>query len=78
MTVQAGDRDNNRIRTVDEYLQARRENIGARFAFDLGGLNLSIPDHAFYHPMIRELEYMIADLLTLNNVRLVVCFLFSM
>ena len=33
-----------------------------------GELHLSIPDEAFYHPVIKELEYLIADLIILDNV----------
>ncbi|KAI0777943.1 isoprenoid synthase domain-containing protein [Irpex lacteus] len=61
--VQASDRDNDKIRTVDEYFQTRRENIGARPSYVPGELHLSIPDYAFYHPVMKELEYLIADLI---------------
>lgn len=67
--VQASDRDSDKIRTVDEYFQTRRENIGARPSYVPGELHLSIPDYAFYHPVMKELEYLIADLIILDNVR---------
>ena len=66
--TQAEDRDNDTHRTIDTYLQTRRENIGARPSYVPGELHLSIPDEAFYHPVIKELEYLIADLIILDNV----------
>jgi Delta6-protoilludene synthase len=54
--------------TIEEYMRTRRENIGARPSFVLGELHLSIPDYAFRHPVIKELEYLIADLIILDNV----------
>ena len=65
--TQAEDRDSDTIRTIDTYLQTRRENIGARPSYVPGELHLSIPDEAFYHPVIKELEYLIADLIILDN-----------
>lgn len=64
---QAEDRDNDTIRTIDTYLQNRRQNIGARPSYVPGELHLSIPDEAFYHPVLKELEYLIADLIILDN-----------
>ena len=54
--AQAEDRDNNTIRTIDSYLENRRQNIGARPSYVPGELHLSLPDEAFYHPVIKELE----------------------
>ncbi|RPD67494.1 terpenoid synthase [Lentinus tigrinus ALCF2SS1-7] len=65
--VQAEDRDNDTIRTIDSYLETRRQNIGARPSYVPGELHLSIPDEAFYHPVIKELEYLCADLIILDN-----------
>jgi hypothetical protein len=67
---QAEDRDNDTIRTVDEYLKTRRENIGARPSYAPAELGLDLPDEAFYHPVIVELSYHIADLILLDNVRI--------
>ena len=66
--TQAEDRDNDTIRTVDKYFETRRENIGARPSYGPGELHLSIPDEAFYHPIVKELEYLIADLIIIDNV----------
>ncbi|KAI0695236.1 isoprenoid synthase domain-containing protein [Cytidiella melzeri] len=67
VVVQAGDRDNDTFRTVETYMHTRRQNIGARPSYVPGELHLSIPDYAFYHPVIKELEYLIADLIILDN-----------
>ncbi|OSX64651.1 hypothetical protein POSPLADRAFT_1133971 [Postia placenta MAD-698-R-SB12] len=64
---QAVDRDNNYIRTVDSYLKTRRENIGARPSYFPAELGLNLPDEAFYHPVVTELSYNIADLIILDN-----------
>lgn len=66
--VQAEDRDTDTFRTIESYLETRRENIGARPSFAMGELQLSIPDEAFYHPVMKELEYLCADLMLIDNV----------
>jgi hypothetical protein len=66
--VQAADRDDDKVRTVEEYMHTRRQNIGARPSYVPGELHLSIPDYAFYHSVIKELEYLVADLIILDNV----------
>ncbi|KZT23360.1 terpenoid synthase [Neolentinus lepideus HHB14362 ss-1] len=67
VVIQAKDRDTDTIRTIDSYLKMRRENIGARPSYVPGELHLNLPDEAFYHPVIKELEYHIADLIILDN-----------
>ena len=66
---QAYDRDNNVIRSIDTYFENRRQNIGARPSYVPMELDLNLPDHVFYHPVIEELSYYIADLIILDNVR---------
>ena len=65
---QAQDRDNNVIRSIDSYFENRRQNIGARPSYVPIELGLNLPDHVFYHPVIEELSYYIADLIILDNV----------
>ena len=65
---QADDRDNNVIRSIDSYFENRRQNIGARPSYVPMELDLNLPDHVFYHPVIEELSYYIADLVIVNNV----------
>ncbi|KAJ7137759.1 isoprenoid synthase domain-containing protein [Mycena epipterygia] len=64
---QAEDRDSDTVLTVDSYLKTRRQNIGARPSYVPGELHLDLPDEAFYHPVIKELEYEIAELIILDN-----------
>jgi len=64
---QAADRDNDTIRSIDSYFKTRRENIGARPSYVPAELGLDIPDEAFYHPVITELSYYIAELIILDN-----------
>jgi hypothetical protein len=66
---QAEDRDNRKILSIDEYLATRRQNIGIRPSFVPGELHLTLPDAAFYHPVVKELEYLVADLIIIDNVR---------
>ena len=68
MVAQAEDRGNRTEPSVREYLARRRESMGGRPAFVLGVLHLSIPDEAFNHPVIKELENAILDLIIVDNV----------
>ena len=65
---QAYDRDNNVIRSINSYFENRRHNIGVLPSYVLMELDLNLPDHIFYHPVIEELSYYIADLVILDNV----------
>ncbi|KAI0089631.1 isoprenoid synthase domain-containing protein [Irpex rosettiformis] len=67
VVIQAGDRDQNRIRTAEEYFETRSNNIGTRPSFAIGELHLSIPDYVFYHPTIKELEFLSSCLVALDN-----------
>lgn len=68
VVTQAEDRDKDTYRTVEAYIQHRRENTGARPTYALSELHLNIPDYAFYHPVVQELTYHITDLVMLDNV----------
>ena len=68
IVAQAEDRGNCTKLSVRKYLARRRENVGGRPAFVLGVLHLSIPDEAFNHPVIKELENAILDLIIVDNV----------
>lgn len=65
---QAADRDSDKLRTIDEYLLNRRENIGARPSYVPMELDLNLVDEVFYHPVLVELSVYIADLIILDNV----------
>ncbi|KAH9478062.1 Delta(6)-protoilludene synthase [Psilocybe cubensis] len=67
---QAAHRDNSRyICTVEEYMVARRDNIGASpcYAFLEMSLNLNIPSHIMQHPVIARLERDTTDMILLLN-----------
>ena len=68
IVAQAEDRGNRTELSVREYLALRREDVGGRPAFVLGVLHLSIPNEAFNHPVIKELENAILDLIIVDNV----------
>ena len=67
---QALDRDTNKIRTVEEYFEMRRENIGSRPSYLLAVMDSDIPDEAFYHPNVVALSNLTDELLALGNVSL--------
>ena len=68
VATEAEDRDNTILHDIDSYLTFRRRNIGIRSSFMPGELQLSLPDEVYYHPIIRELKDLIADLVLLDNV----------
>jgi len=65
---QAADRDNDTIRTIDSYIQYRRDTIGAKPAYGPLELELDLPDEVFYHPTIVELTDYITDMIFIDNV----------
>jgi len=73
--VQAQDRDNDTFRTVDEYLEMRRQNIGSLPSFDICSLAFNLPDEAFYHPVITQMRQHLTDLILIDNVSLLAVFL---
>ncbi|KAJ7240251.1 isoprenoid synthase domain-containing protein [Mycena rebaudengoi] len=67
LVVQAEGRAFDTFLTVNSYLQIRRQNIGARPSYVPGELHLDFPDEVFYHPVVKELESYITDLIILDN-----------
>ena len=68
VATQAEDRDNTTLHDIDSYLALRRGDAGVRPSFMPGELHLSLPDEAFYHPIIKEIEDLVVDLIILDNV----------
>jgi len=64
----AQDRENDIVPPLEGYLEMRRPNVGGRSLFFIGEMGFNIPDEAYYHSVIRELQDLTADLLTLDNV----------
>jgi Delta6-protoilludene synthase len=65
---QAADRTHKYIRTVDEYLEIRRDTIGAKPSFAILETGLNLPDEAVRHPIINELSIVAIDMILLGNV----------
>ncbi|KAM5542485.1 hypothetical protein V8D89_003944 [Ganoderma adspersum] len=65
--MHAEDREKQIIRTVDTYMETRRKDCSVRLCFSPLELHLSIPDEAFYHPVVRELQDASIDLVVLDN-----------
>ena len=66
---QAEDRDNKHIRTVESYLEVRRDTIGAKPSFALLELEMDLPDDVFNHPTLEKLRMLVVDMLCIGNVR---------
>ncbi|KAM5541550.1 hypothetical protein V8D89_004740 [Ganoderma adspersum] len=64
---QARDREGQRARTIEEYTAVRRLTIGAEPCYALAELELSLPQEAYDHPLIKQLRTDITDMLTLDN-----------
>jgi hypothetical protein len=68
--VHAQHRDRDIVQTVEEYLgPIRRNDVGARSIFFSGEIALNVPDEAYYHPIIKELQDLSLDMVTIDNVR---------
>lgn len=69
---EAKDRVNDGVdlNTVEEYLSKRRLSGGGGPSFVALELHLDLPDEAFYHPAIREMQLLGADMIMVDNVSL--------
>ena len=65
---QAKDREGNRVRTIEEYMAVRRLTIGAEPSFTLAALGLSLPQDIYEHPLVKELEMDVIDMIIYDNV----------
>ncbi|KAH9006423.1 terpenoid synthase [Lactarius hatsudake] len=64
---QAADRTHKHIRSIQEYLEVRRDTIGAKPSFAILELDMNIPDQAIHHPVIEELTILTIDMILLGN-----------
>ncbi|KZV73684.1 terpenoid synthase [Peniophora sp. CONT] len=64
---EAEDRQNDYIRTVDEYLVVRRDTSGVKPCFAIIELGLSLPQEVVDHPVIKEMEILGTDMILLFN-----------
>jgi hypothetical protein len=65
---QARDRDECRVRSIRDYVNARRDNVAAYPSFALCLRQLSLPDEVLDSPEIRRMETWANDLILLANV----------
>ena len=65
---QAEDRDSLMIRSIDAYMLIFRQDRAVHACFMPGELHLSIPDEAFYHPVVKDLQEAIINTIVLDNV----------
>ena len=56
------------MRTVEEYMEVRRLTIGAEPCYALAALGLSLTQEVHDHPLLRELQSDVADILIYDNV----------
>ena len=64
----ARDRDNDTVAPFEGFLEMRRTNTTGRSMFFLGEMGLNIPDEAYYHPVVRELQNCTSDMIGIENV----------
>jgi len=64
---QAEDRTQNHIRTLDSYLDVRRDTIGAKPSFAILELEMDLPDDVFNHPTLENLRTWVIDMLCIGN-----------
>lgn len=65
---QAGDRECNRVRCVDDYFTVRRHTLGLLPCLDMLQLGMDLPDSVVNHPQVEELTTIAIDMLIIENV----------
>ena len=70
--VHSRDRTNNVISPFEGFIEYRRPNTSAKSMFFMGELGLNIPDEAYYHPIIREIQNCAIDLIAIDNVSCII------
>jgi len=63
---QATDRDEDKYRTMEEYLRRRRQNVGTRPSCVPLELGLNSLDEVFYHPVLVELTDYIVEIIIID------------
>ena len=71
VTEEASDRDNNRIRQVDDYLRLRRATSAGRPTLALVEFGLEIPEDVMQHEVVKEMRDITVDLIIFVNVRMI-------
>ena len=68
LVEQAKNRVNDSVNTLEEYFRNRRLNSGTAPSCVPVELHLNLPDEAFYHPAIKEMELLAIDMICIDNV----------
>ena len=68
MIQEAEDRVAGHQRSVNDYMNLRRDTCGAKPTFSFFGIGLNIPDAVFYNPHMISLIDNAADLSAIANV----------
>ena len=69
VTQEASDRDNNRIRQVNDYLRLRRETSAGRPTLALVEFGLELPENVMQYEVVKEMRDIAVDLIIFVNVR---------
>ena len=65
---EAKDRTIKHIPTINEYLEARRDTVGAKLIITIIEIGANLPDEAVCHPVINELSTLALEMILLDNV----------
>ena len=68
MIKEAEDRENKRVRTVDDYLEFRRETFAAQASISFLSFGLELPEEVLLHPVMRNVTLASMDILCIINV----------
>ena len=65
---EAEDHTHKHIRTINEYMEMRRDSIGMKTVFAILEIGLNLPDEVVRHPVINELSTLALEIVSLDNV----------
>ena len=65
---EAEDHTHKHIRTVNEYMEMRRDSVGMKTVFAILEMGLNLPDEVVHHPVINELSTLALEMVLLDNV----------
>ncbi|KAI0296923.1 isoprenoid synthase domain-containing protein [Multifurca ochricompacta] len=65
---QAANRDHKHIHSIQEYIEVRRQTIGAWPVFALIELDMNLPDEAVHHSAIEQLSVLAVEMIWVANV----------
>ena len=68
MIQEAEDRETKHVRTVNDYLQLRRETFGAQATMSFLSFGLGLPEQVLSHPVMQTVTLTAMNLLCIINV----------